>query len=97
MKDSQTMEENMHTNTKEKLAKIHNIQGGKELAGLCDEIYAMMTRTDDKSVVSLLLDVNYIFYMDEEVDANNILKAFKDFLVAAFELVDESDENEIMI
>ena len=27
----------MHTNTKEKLAKIHNIQGGKELAGLCDE------------------------------------------------------------
>lgn len=95
MTDSQTMEENMHTNTKEKLDKIHNIQGGKELAGLCDEIYDMMTRTDDKSVVSLLLDVNYIFYMDEEVDANNILKAFKDFLVAAFELVDESDEDEI--
>ncbi|MGN1168301.1 MAG: AAA family ATPase [Lachnospiraceae bacterium] len=84
----------MHSNTKEILEKIHNIQSGKELANLCDEIYAKMAQTSEESVKEQLLAMNYAFYLENDENVNDILAAFRDFVIAVFELVSETTEEE---
>lgn len=82
----------MHTNTKEIQKKINDLRSGKELADLCDEIYNQVSQINDEAIMNQLLAMNYIFYMEEGEDADYVIEAFRDFLIAVFELVEEEKD-----
>ncbi|MCI7493399.1 MAG: AAA family ATPase [Lachnobacterium sp.] len=79
----------MHSNTKEVLDKIHGLQSGKEFAVLCDQMYNKLEQNKDETLLDQLLAMNYIFFMEEEENADYVLELFNAFLRAMFDFVSE--------